>query len=221
MPVTGSTKNTPGSPPTHPGVPRSPSPGPGPTGPSQQPAAPPRCRGSRATLNRAVGGGGAAVRAHSCGPGAISEAERAAGTRRLCRAPPAVRLLQDPARGQRAMAASITHPERGQISGQVRGGGEEEEGEAAAFITVADPVAPLARTGIPHFGDAEEHGSATSRSTRWCPRRGTRRSHPGREARAGGRTEPFYHTDVPLWLLALAKLQFSSQPLRGLPGSGV
>ncbi|XP_045329960.1 spermatogenesis- and oogenesis-specific basic helix-loop-helix-containing protein 2-like isoform X3 [Leopardus geoffroyi] len=69
-----------------------------------------------ATLRRAWG-----VRAHSCGPRDPSaRPEPASGTRRLRRAPPAVRLPQDPARGQQAMAASITRPERGRISGQAK-----------------------------------------------------------------------------------------------------
>ncbi|XP_026920486.1 spermatogenesis- and oogenesis-specific basic helix-loop-helix-containing protein 2 isoform X2 [Acinonyx jubatus] len=69
-----------------------------------------------ATLRRAWG-----VRAHSCGPRDPSaRPEPASGTRRLGRAPPAARLPQDPARGQQAMAASITRPERGRISGQAK-----------------------------------------------------------------------------------------------------
>lgn len=151
---------TPWAAPPHPGVSRSPSPGPGPTGPLPAACSSPRCRGSRATLSRAgVGGGGGRARpqlrttSHQWGRASCR-------TRRLRRAPPAVRLPQDPARGQRAMAASITRPERGQISGQVRGGGGGGRGGSCVCNRGGRWARwpPLARTGISHFGDAEEHG---------------------------------------------------------------
>ena len=172
---------------------------------SPSPAAPPAARVLRGPLScsarRPGRGGRAALRAAGACAAAAAGHEALARPGGLdaapLRAPPAGRLPQDPARGQRAMAASIIGCELGQISGQVRGGGRGRGGSCAdSRARPGRPPEPARRAqASPILGTAREGG-----------------------CRQGPRQGAGEHWALPSWGWGLAK---SSQERRPKEESGL